>query len=52
MEGQNTNNPASHCDIAWGGALATEAQYAALFRRRSSRFRTLLTLPRRTAVER
>jgi len=24
-EGRNTFNPASHCDIAWAGALATEA---------------------------
>jgi len=24
-EGRNTCNPASHCDIAWAGALATEA---------------------------
>ena len=22
-EGRNTSNPASHCDIAWAGALAT-----------------------------
>ena len=25
MEGNNSNNPASHCDIAWAGALATHA---------------------------
>ncbi len=24
-EGHNTLNPASHCDIAWAGALATHA---------------------------
>jgi hypothetical protein len=24
-EGTNTLNPASHCDIAWAGALATHA---------------------------
>ena len=24
-EGRNTSNPASHCDIAWAGALATHA---------------------------
>ena len=24
-EARNPNNPASHCDIAWAGALATEA---------------------------
>jgi phage FluMu gp28-like protein len=24
-EGRNTSNPASHCDIAWAGALATRA---------------------------
>ena len=24
-EGRNHYNPASHCDIAWAGALATEA---------------------------
>jgi hypothetical protein len=24
-EGRNTFNPASHCDIAWAGALATHA---------------------------
>ena len=24
-EGRNTLNPASHCDIAWAGALATHA---------------------------
>jgi hypothetical protein len=24
-EGRNTFNPASHCDIAWAGALASEA---------------------------
>jgi len=24
-EGTNTSNPASHCDIAWAGGLATEA---------------------------
>jgi hypothetical protein len=25
LEGRNSFNPASHCDIAWAGALATEA---------------------------
>jgi phage FluMu gp28-like protein len=25
MEGNNSSNPASHCDIAWAGALATHA---------------------------
>ena len=25
-EGKNTHNPASHCDIAWAGGLATEAK--------------------------
>src|SRR5438876_2015729 len=24
-EGRNASNPASHCDIAWAGALATHA---------------------------
>jgi phage FluMu gp28-like protein len=28
MEGNNANNPASHCDIAWAGALATHAHNA------------------------
>jgi len=27
-EGTNTTNPASHCDIAWAGGLATEASYS------------------------
>ena len=28
-EGSNTLNPASHCDIAWAGGLATEANNCA-----------------------
>jgi hypothetical protein len=24
-EGKNSSNPVSHCDIAWAGALSTEA---------------------------